>query len=330
MAKDAVRGLGTAGGEGKDMKPSRVKSRGQGEASPCIWMQAGVVRKKICTIHYDCPSCRFDAALHNAARQNQQAARLGRLPVGRRGRIVYWKERLMALPQWKRPCLHHMKGRIGFRACTAQYRCGNCQFDQYFTDHYTVHALVRPVGVLNMDGFKFPQGFYLHPGHAWVRVEEGGSVAVGLDDFALRVFGPLDRIEAPLLGKELEQERGDIWIVRGGLRAQVRSPVGGVVTAVNTRLGEQGARVGTDPYTEGWIARVHPDNLRQNLKKLMLGEEARDFIRGETSALYGVIEEAAGPLAADGGLLADDICGKVPRIGWDRLTRMFLRTQTPS
>jgi hypothetical protein len=39
-----------------------------------------------------------------------------------------------------------------------------------------------------------------------------------------------------------------------------------------------------------------------------------------------MIEEVAGPLAADGGYLAEDIFGNLPGLGWGRLTKAFLKT----
>ena len=81
----------------------------------CIWQQAGVVRRKHCTVDYHCEACRFDRALRRAARDNSQMRREGLRPAGSRGKIVYWKDRLRELPPWKQPCLHHMKGRIDFR-----------------------------------------------------------------------------------------------------------------------------------------------------------------------------------------------------------------------
>ena len=72
--------------------------------------------------------------------------------------------------------------------------------------------------------------------------------------------------------------------------------------------------------------RLHCANLRQDLKNLMIGDQASEFIDQEVDRLYDVIEETAGPLAADGGYLSDDIFGNMPQIGWQKLTREFLRT----
>ena len=304
----------------------RLDNRLINKRNPCIWMQAGVVHSRFCNSGYNCIECRFDRAMRRVSDENRKLKEQGRTPKGRRGKIVFWKERLKELPPWKRPCIHHMKGCINFRACTNEYKCNNCEFDQYFYDHYTVHTVVRPVDVLDIEGFKMPQGFYLHPGHTWVKIEEGSEVRVGVDDFALRLLGPFDRIEAPLIGKEMKQNRADILMNRGLHEAKVLSPVSGVVTAANSRLREEGSLANQDPYSEGWVVRIHSNNLRQDLKNLMIGNETRDFVGKEVDRLYQVIEKEAGPLTADGGCLGGDIYGNTPQLEWERLTKLFLHT----
>jgi glycine cleavage system H lipoate-binding protein len=187
-----------------------------------------------------------------------------------------------------------------------------------------VHAVVRPVDVLNIKGFKLPHGYYLHRGHAWVKIEEDSTVRVGLDDFALRLLGPLDRIEAPLMGKAVTQDRGDIVLNRSSKIARIQSPVSGVVTDINPDLREQGTLANQDPYTRGWVMRLHSSNLRHDLRKLMIGDQAGEYLDQEVGHLYQVIEEEVGPLATDGGYLGDDIYGNLPGASWQKLTRLFL------
>jgi glycine cleavage system H lipoate-binding protein len=155
-------------------------------------------------------------------------------------------------------------------------------------------------------------------------VEEGSDVRIGLDDFILRILGPLDHIEAPLIGKALVQNSDDILLKRGKNRAGVLSPITGVVTAVNTNVRHNGRLANQDPYADGWILRAHAKNLRKDLLTLMIGSETKDFYKNEMNRLYQVVEDEAGPLAADGGQLETDIYGNIPRIGWDRLVKLFL------
>ena len=186
--------------------------------------------------------------------------------------------------------------------------------------------MVSPIGVLDVKGFKVPQGYYFHPGHTWVKFEEGSSLRVGIDDFALRLLGPLDRVAAPLLGKEVKQGRGDVEVFRGSHQASVLSPVSGVVTAINPKLRDHGEIANQDPYSEGWVMNVHSNSLRQDLKNLMINNETSTFMDGQVERLYQEIEEVAGPLAADGGHLGHDIYGSMPNLGWERLTKVFLNT----
>ena len=308
------------------MSPSLSVKRSDNTQPACIWMQAGVVKRKICSHEYQCTTCRYDRVLHRQAENNRQLKSQGITGSTKRTRIISWKEKLMEQPVSSRPCLHHMKARIDFRACNNAYRCADCEFDQYFDEQFSVHATLKPVSLIDIEGFKFPHGIYLHPGHTWLKIEEDNTVRVGLDEFILRTLGPLNRISMPLLGKKVQQDQPDITLIRGSNVVKVRSPISGVVTAANpemTTLPEFGQ---ADAYANGWILRVHTDNLREELKNLKMGTETRDYIGEEVKRLYTEIEEVAGPLAADGGHLADDICGKLPQLNWTKLARMFLRT----
>jgi glycine cleavage system H lipoate-binding protein len=311
--------------KGPEMASRLNLARPERDRSPCIWMQGGVVRRKFCDRDYECASCRFDKALEKAARENREGIRGNRTVEGKAGRIVSWKDRLRDRPASKRPCIHHMKGRIEFRACHHDYRCGNCDFDQFFLDQFSVHAVVRPVRPMEVKGFKVPQGYYFHRGHTWVKVEEGSTVRVGMDDFVLRLLGPLDRIEAPLMGREIRQGRPDTTAFRGGERAGVLSPVTGVVTTINPALREDARRAGDAPYSEGWVMNVHAPHLRDDLRDLMIHTETQAFMEGEVHSLFRLVEAVGGPLSTDGGDLGWDIYGNMPQLRWERLIRTFLR-----
>jgi len=305
------------------MESARLKNRSAEKADPCVWMQAGVVRRRFCKTGYNCSACGFESALQRASVRDRKLTAI----TGKRGRIISWIDKMKERPPGRQPCIHYMKRRIGFKLCTHDYRCGNCEFDQFFQDEYMVHTVVRPVNFMRIKGVQIPHGFYLHRGHAWVKMEEDGEVRIGADDFAWRLFGPFERIEAPLIGKQVQQERADIFLKRAGDKtAKMRSPVSGVVTAVNPELRDPGFPVNRDPYAENWIARIHVPDLRQDIARLMIADETEHFLGNEIDRLFGLIEETAGPLTADGGQLGDDIYGKLPQMGWERLTQMFLRT----
>ena len=309
------------------MASSSKQKRGAPKPPECIWSQAEVVRRKACEKGFDCTPCHFDRTLRRTAEENRRLSAIGLPPSGKKGQIVSWQEKLLLLPTWRRPCIHHLKGCIEFRACNQEYRCGSCEFDQYFEDQFTVHTVVRPVEVSEVSGFKIPQGFYLHRGHTWVKIEEGTSVRIGLDDFALRLLGSPDRIEAPLLGKAVSRNKAAIHLYREPHHAEVLSPVEGVVTAINVNLRDDARHIEQDPYADGWILKVDAPDLRTDLKNLMIGKETESFLEKESDDLFRIIEETAGPLAADGGDIGSNLFGNLPAMGWERLTHRFLRTK---
>lgn len=293
--------------------------------APCLWMWAGVVRRRECRLDYDCPACRFDRMLCRVADQNRRLRQHGIEPRGRIGGIVHWREKLKAMVPARQPCIHHMKGRIEFRPCTHAYRCVDCDFDQFFHDQFSVYVDIRPVEVMDIEGIQVPQGYYLHQGHTWAKLEEGGSVRVGMDDFARRLLGPVDRIHTPLMGQRVSQGAAAITVRRGALEADLVSPLSGVVTEINPELRHKGATVHSAPYTDGWVLRLHCDSLRDELGSLIIGADTAAFYDQEVKWLYRQIEAGVGPMATDGGFLGEDISGNLPQMDWQRVMRLFFR-----
>jgi CheY-like chemotaxis protein len=90
--------------------------------SPCIWNQAGVIKKRMCTVGYQCTSrCVFHAAMMKNERYRDDP------------RIQPYLDRLHALPGQSQ-CRYAMNGAISFRVCPNLYHCENCSFDQMCQD----------------------------------------------------------------------------------------------------------------------------------------------------------------------------------------------------
>ena len=159
-------------------------------------------------------------------------------------------------------------------------------------------------------------GFYFHDGHAWARIESGGNIRVGLDDFALKVLGKADALDLPLMGKELDQGKVGWGLKRKDNLADVLSPVSGVITEVNPRLRKNPEMANRGPYEEGWLFMVRTPDIKGGVKELMTDAEGFTWMNEELSKLENMIEDVAGPLAADGGYLGEDIYGNLPDLGW--------------
>ena len=97
--------------------------------------------------------------------------------------------------------------------------------------------------------------------HEWLRQEEDGTVTIGITDHAQSALGDLVYVELPEVGAELDA--GDEMAVVESVKAasDVYAPVGGTVLEVNTDLADDPEKINSDPYGDGWIVRMKPDDL---------------------------------------------------------------------
>jgi glycine cleavage system H lipoate-binding protein len=223
-------------------------------------------------------------------------------------------------------CRHSLTNRITKRACAYDYECGTCDFDQFFEDVWTTKTKSFPQEMEMVKGFDVPMGYYFHNGHTWARIESGGYVRIGLDDFALKLLGEADGFELPLMGKELDQNRVGWGLKRKDNLADVLSPVDGVIVEVNAETRQNPKLANHEPYGDGWLFMVRTPDIKGTVKKLYANADSVTWMGGEVQKLENMIEEVAGPLAADGGYLTHDIYGNLPDLGWNNLTKNFLGT----
>lgn len=293
-------------------KSSKQNLSSKNEAAmPCIWMQAGVVLKKECNNYHDCTSCKYDTAM-------------GKQAVA--GKHLSWQESLRRRDSLDRTCRHALTGRVEHRTCAMNYNCNHCDFDQLFEDTLSPGKGNSGMHMKDIKGFKLADGYYFHMGHTWAGIDGGGIIRIGMDDFAFKVLGGPDGFELPLMGQELNLGRPGWGIKRNRNLADILSPVNGIITKVNPSLFASPTLPEQKPYEDGWLFTVHNSDLKGAVKHLMSDEESVTWLNGEITTLEGMIEEVAGPLSADGGLLMKDVFGNLPALGWENLTRRFLRS----
>jgi glycine cleavage system H lipoate-binding protein len=305
-----------------------MKTQVKNDSPACLWMQAGVVKEKKCFKEFACAECRFERAMTNVCRSNHALKEQGITLEGKKAGFVFWKEKLGKNPLAKRPCIHHMKGHISFKACPKTYQCIDCEFDQFFNDQFKVYTLLKPVQFDEIHGIFLPMGYYLSPGHTWIKIEDNGMVCMGIDDFASRLLGQFDTLSTPLMGKKLVQGKPAVTLTRQGNEICFVSPVNGVITQVNTHVQKSPDLILGAPYTEGWILSLYCPNLKQDLQDLLFMDKARKFMDDSISHLYEFLEEETLLAAADGGDLISDLYGNLPGSPdsslWDYLVKEFI------
>ncbi|SNQ59173.1 glycine cleavage system protein H [Candidatus Methanoperedens nitratireducens] len=132
-----------------------------------------------------------------------------------------------------------------------------------------------------IEGYKLPDELYYTKDHTWARVEDDGMVTVGMDAYGAKAAGNIEFIDLPM--EEDEFESGEAfgslesakWV--GGLLM----PVGGTVIAVNEKIEDELNLLSEDPYGEGWIIKIRPANLKDDLKALVHGDGVGPWLKKE-------------------------------------------------
>jgi glycine cleavage system H lipoate-binding protein len=184
--------------------------------------------------------------------------------------------------------------------------------------------MTKHTKMVEVFGFQVPTDtYYLHRGHAWAVVENGGQVRVGLDDFSQKILGPADELKLPEVGKVYHQDHICMSLVRQGHKASFLAPVDGIIEEINPKVRQQPSLIHDDPYGEGWLFLVSPSNLQHNLNNLLSGEANAAWVDQESHRLLNFMDTTVGVTLPSGGAVIDDVYGHYPRLGWRSLIKEF-------
>jgi len=96
--------------------------------------------------------------------------------------------------------------------------------------------------------------------HEWLRREDDGSVTIGVTDHAQAALGDLVYVELPEVGQDVDSG-GDMAVVESVKAASdVYAPIDGSIVAVNEELADDPEKINADPYGDGWIVKVKPND----------------------------------------------------------------------
>ena len=99
--------------------------------------------------------------------------------------------------------------------------------------------------------------------HEWARLEEDGTVTVGITDHAQEALGDVVYVELPELDQTVnaQSEAGVVESVKAA--SDIYAPVSGTVIAINEVLEDAPETVNQDPYGDGWFFRIEPDDATE-------------------------------------------------------------------
>jgi len=99
--------------------------------------------------------------------------------------------------------------------------------------------------------------------HEWARLEEDGTVTVGISDHAQEALGDVVFVELPEVGNSLAagDEAGVVESVKAA--SDIYAPIAGEVISVNEQLEDEPETVNGDPYNDGWFFKLKPNDASE-------------------------------------------------------------------
>ena len=127
----------------------------------------------------------------------------------------------------------------------------------------------------------YPDDLRYTPEHEWVRNpgEAEGSVRIGITNFAQEQLGDIVYVQLPAVGDEITAGEvcGELESTKNV--SELYAPVTGSVVARNDALDAAPEQVNADPYGDGWMFEVVPDD-DSVVEQLLSADEYRSQVEG--------------------------------------------------
>ena len=124
----------------------------------------------------------------------------------------------------------------------------------------------------NVRGCVLPDELYYHvESNVWARLEDDGSLTLGMTSYACALAGQLVAVTPKKAGRDIEQGKTVSTVESGKWVGPVKAPVGGELLAVNEAVSDTPRLVNEDPYGRGWMAKLKPKYWETEKDSLVTG-----------------------------------------------------------
>ena len=126
--------------------------------------------------------------------------------------------------------------------------------------------------MVKLEGHDFPDDYYFHKDHMWVKVE-GDKARVGYNAWAADAAGKLVSIKTRPAGKTVKAGKTLGSVESGKWVGSLKMPITGEVVEINPALADSPSVINDAPYGDGWVAVVVPSDLDVELGELIKGSD---------------------------------------------------------
>ncbi len=127
------------------------------------------------------------------------------------------------------------------------------------------------------DGSEVIDGFYYSKEHEYVKIE-GDLATIGITDYAQNALHEITYVEIKDVGTTLSVNEDCGLVESMKASSDIITPVGGEIVEVNAELEDAPEVVNESPYEKGWLFKIKPSNLDDDLKGLMDSKAYQEYI----------------------------------------------------
>ena len=105
-----------------------------------------------------------------------------------------------------------------------------------------------------------PDDLRYTPEHEWARSEDGGGLRIGITDYAQDALGDIVFVQLPEPGAKVNAGDAFAEVESTKSVSDIFAPVSGTVSEINQELADAPQRLNEDPYGEGWLCVLVPED----------------------------------------------------------------------
>jgi glycine cleavage system H protein len=108
--------------------------------------------------------------------------------------------------------------------------------------------------------------------HDWVRLEDDGTLTVGITDHAQEALGDIVFVELPVADRDVAEGESCATVESTKAASDVFAPLAGRIAESNESIVEDPGLINRDPMGEGWLWRMEPGD--DDIFETLMDEEA--------------------------------------------------------
>ena len=116
--------------------------------------------------------------------------------------------------------------------------------------------------------------------HEWVKLEEDGTITIGITYHAQELLGEMVFVEIPQVGRQIKQGEECAVVESVKAAADVYAPITGEVIETNSELESAPEKINQDTYS-AWLYKLKPSNIA-DLSELLDSTGYQKVLESET------------------------------------------------